>query len=131
MAGLKAKSSSRESRFRKGGGGEGRGVQQVEILEEFFWIMRVGVTIFRPLQIILKEKVFFDFVFWPSSSSVEVSLDLKALKTLRDRAVLSFDHALSTTGRAGPNDLKHCQHTRWHGAGKLLYFATYILSIWD
>ena len=35
-----------------------------------------------------------------------MSLDLKALKTLRDRAVLSFDHALSTTGRAGPNDLK-------------------------
>ena len=30
MAGLKAKSSSRESRFRKGGGGEGGGVQQVE-----------------------------------------------------------------------------------------------------
>ena len=30
MAGLKAKYSSRESRFRKGGGGEGGGVQQVE-----------------------------------------------------------------------------------------------------
>ena len=72
---------------------EGRGVggwvQQVEILEQFFWIMRVGVTIFRSLKIILKEKVFFDFVFWPSSSSVEVSLDLKALKTLRERAVLN------------------------------------------
>ena len=36
MLGVKAKSSSRESRFRKGGGGEGGGVQQVEILEQFF-----------------------------------------------------------------------------------------------
>ena len=69
MAGLKAKSSSRESRFRKGGGGEG-GVQQVEIIEQFFWIMRVGVTISRSLIIILKESLFwlcvltFIFIGW-------------------------------------------------------------------
>ena len=110
------------------GGGLGGWDNRQKVLDQFFWIMRVGVTIFRSFKIILKEKVFFDFVFWPSSSSVEVSLDLKALKTLRDRAVLNKcgqNQFWSRTNyeRAGRNDLKYCHKTCCSGAGKLLYIC--------